>query len=399
MAVGLLAPDRAAAHSLSRSDSLWRFSGSDVHVSASIPLVEVARRFPAATGLTVAALLRHPTLPRRIAAEIASDLRLLDTGAACTASEPLVAAGQGVRLRVRWTLACERPPAVHLRLDRLFDAAPGHLHAVTVVRGPDARPVGALLTHSGRELDLRTAGAPPPRSLLETVLVGVRHVLAGPDHVAFVVALVLLALTLAPGTRGGGLAVVGIATGFTLGHSVTLALAALGVARVDSGGVEVLVGVSIVYAALACFHAWLGPAGKARVVALNLALHAALLAAVPPVVALGSALFTTCHLALERRRGAGGATSLRFVLAALFGLVHGFAFAGAFAELLGGGAGLLRALLGFNLGVELGQLGVIALATAALALVRRPWRLPAAAGAAAVILALGVMWTVSRATW
>jgi hypothetical protein len=149
------------------------------------------------------------------------------------------------------------------------------------------------------------------------VALGFEHILGGVDHLLFVLCLVLPVRRLR--------ALVGIVTSFTAAHSITLVAAALGVAP---GGlwfpplVEVLVALSIVY------------------------------------------------MAFENIVGAR--LDRRWRLAFGFGLVHGFAFSFALRESMQfAGAHLLTSLLAFNVGVELGQLAVVALAVPALALLYR----------------------------
>ena len=196
-----------------------------------------------------------------------------------------------------------------------------------------------------------------------------------------------------------------IATGFTLGHSVTLFLAAWGLVRPLESSVEVLVGLSIFYVALEYFHHHTRPVMRRVIFGINLSAHGVLLALalggqtlLPWPVPLFSALFTSCHMTLQHRRGA--TPSIRASVAVLFGLVHGLAFAGALGEAFEG-AGLLLPLLGFNLGVEAGQAAVILVLVPMLWLVQR--RLGtrahglASGAAAATILALGLGWTFGRA--
>lgn len=178
------------------------------------------------------------------------------------------------------------------------------------------------------------------------VAMGARHILGGVDHLLFVLGLLLL-------VRGGA-ALAKTVTAFTAGHSVTLALSALGVARAAQGAVEACIALSV----------------------FALALEASRSRREPPTLAQRAP----------------------WAVAGVFGLLHGFGFAGALRE-----AGLpagraATALLGFNLGVEAGQLAVVAMALA-LARLGRPW--PAAERWARVGLreALGVasgFWLVER---
>jgi hypothetical protein len=162
----------------------------------------------------------------------------------------------------------------------------------------------------------------------------------GIDHILF-----LIALLLAGGTA---LRLAGIVTGFTVGHSLTLALSALGVVRPPAGVIE-------------------------------------------PVIALSIAVAAALALA-------GIGERQRWQIALGFGLIHGFGFAGALHELALPPRDLLVALAGYNLGVELGQLAIVAaLAPAMVFLQRRPALHRAVTRVlAAGICAAGLAWLVER---
>ncbi len=87
----------------------------------------------------------------------------------------------------------------------------------------------------------------------------------------------------------------------------------------------------------------------------------------------------------------------RWLIAAIFGLVHGLGFAAALTELDLSRQALVRALIGFNVGVELGQLAFIAVVLPPLAWVSRPGRLPRLPQLLSVIVAAaGAVWLVER---
>jgi hypothetical protein len=171
---------------------------------------------------------------------------------------------------------------------------------------------------------------------------GMHHIATGFDHMLFLLGLLLFRQSL------GRLAAV--ITCFTLAHSVTLAASAAGWVSPPGRAIELLIAASIAYVGAASLLAPRSSHG--------------------PWIALG------------------------------FGLVHGFGFAGVLAEMHLPGERLVAALFGFNLGVEAGQLAVVALLWPPLRVLalraRAPHRLLVETASAAVC-ALGLFWFTTRA--
>ncbi len=189
-----------------------------------------------------------------------------------------------------------------------------------------------------------------PRSaqVARTYLVlGIEHILLGVDHLLFVLALLLI--------TGPGWRLIKTVTAFTVAHSITLALATLGVVHVPSAPVEAVIALSIVFVAAEILHLRAG--------------HAGITARAPWVVA-----FT-------------------------FGLLHGFGFAGALSEVGLPASHIPIALLFFNLGVEAGQLAFVTAALVAWGAFRR-LRLPlprwAAVAPAYAIGGIAMFWVIER---
>lgn len=182
---------------------------------------------------------------------------------------------------------------------------------------------------------------------------GVRHIFIGPDHILFVLALVLLGGR--PRTQ------VRIVTAFTAAHSVTLALATLNAVQLPSRLVESVIALSIV------------------VVGLH-------------------------DLRVLRRaapEGTGATRDPRAALAFGFGLIHGFGFASVLREQTLPPQAVAWSLAAFNVGVELGQLCILLAAGAALHLLRRAARphvtRTSLRVAATLITATGGVWLAQRA--
>jgi len=255
---------------------------------------------------------------------------------------------------LRFEAQCTPARTIEVAYNLLFEVDPTHRgllrwetggRTVTAVLGPDAprlaltaEPVSGLLQFASYARE------------------GVRHIWIGIDHLLFLLSLLLPAVF---AQRGRGWAavdrfapalveVVKVVTAFTVAHSITLSLAALSVVELPSRLTETAIAFSVLLAALN--NVW-------------------------PLV-----------------RGR------RWMVAFGFGLIHGFGFATVLGELGLPQDALLRALVGFNLGVEAGQLAVVAAFLPLAFGMRRTWfyrRVLLDAGSVLIaLLALG--WMVER---
>ncbi len=214
------------------------------------------------------------------------------------------AAVDGDRVTLRWTVDCGAAGLAGQTI-AVRDLGVAKINALVRIEGPGGAPIQAVL--SPRTPSFTVPERPSPWTVVhDYVVLGIEHILSGPDHLLFVLGLMLLV----PTTK----LLVQTITAFTLGHSITLSAAALGLAHVPSRPVEVLIAASVLL------------------------------------------------LATELARDGGERSLLRrfpWVIAIGFGLLHGFGFAGALAE-----AGLPAddvplALASFNGGIELGQLAFV----------------------------------------
>jgi hydrogenase/urease accessory protein HupE len=176
---------------------------------------------------------------------------------------------------------------------------------------------------------------------------GIEHILTGIDHLLFVLALLLL-------TKGTW-RLVKTVTAFTVAHSITLGLAALGIIHVPSRPVEAVIALSIVLVA--------------------------------------------AEIVQARRGRSGLAAHMPWIVAFIFGLLHGFGFAGALSEVGLPEGHIPVALLFFNLGVEAGQLLFVAAVLTLVAGARRiPMAWPRWAGLVPpyAIGSLAMFWVIQR---
>jgi len=247
-------------------------------------------------------------------------------------------------------------------LPRLVDCGSQGLVGPLVFAGlseTSYRVLGRIAWHGGREQSFVVTGESPSvelrgalasagagatlRTAREYLVLGIEHILLGADHLAFVLGLLLLV------RRGRSLLVT--ITAFTVAHSVTLAASVLEVARVPTEPVEAVIALSILLLAVEC---------------------------------------ASRRESLSRR--------FPWLVAFAFGLLHGFGFAGALAELGLPPHRTALALALFNAGVELGQLAVVVAATALTTFaVRRVPKL--VRGERPLVYAMGTLaafWTIER---
>jgi hydrogenase/urease accessory protein HupE len=241
-----------------------------------------------------------------------------------------------------------------------LETNPWHKDFCTLAWNED-EPVAHTFSGTDRRWRFDPAHVRRPGVLASFVRLGVEHILgtpseplAGRDHLAFLLALLVAAR--------GARTLIGVVTAFTLAHSLTLAAAALGWVDVPSRFVELAIALSIAYVA--------------------------------------------CDTLLRRE------ARNPWLEAFLFGLLHGLGFAGFLADALAGENLVVTALLGFNLGVELGQLAFVLAAALLLVLLCRAHQRRAREGTAsglvppavrtvvsAGVALAGFYWFLERAGW
>lgn len=390
LAFGVSAP--AHAHTRSQSFSSWYVQDDVARMTFSVEAREVTR-----LSLIEGAL---PDLNQLLAAHLRSTISMTADGAPCPPlGEPRPLQARDGYVRVEWTFHCPPNAALAIINNAFFDVAASHVHYARLKQG-DVPPVEYLFSDARRKLTVIEQQAGEHRGagsgFLAYVRLGVEHILAGVDHIAFLLTLLLLCRRPRE--------VFFMVTGFTLGHSATLGLAVLGVVEPNVPVIEALIGYTIALVAVENLAVEADVPHVLGWVGGSLLVGAGLLARVvdmglPPWTWMGLGAFTWCYLALSTTREQ--ATRLRPMLTVLFGLIHGFAFGSVLMDIGLPKGRLLQGLFGFNVGVELGQLGIV-LALWSGALLGTRWvphrrRRAVLDLASAGLCAVGVFWLVQRA--
>jgi hydrogenase/urease accessory protein HupE len=245
-------------------------------------------------------------------------------------------------LRVRFRIPVASPARLAVGA-RLFPYDPAHQSFLNLYAHGELRQQ-AILDGSGREHVYYADSVPGRLAVLKTFLpAGLYHIAIGADHILFLVALLLLG--------GSARGLVRIVTAFTLGHSATLSLAVLGIVTPPAHLVEPAIALSIVFVGVD--NLLVGPGGR----------------------------------------------DVRAWAALGFGLIHGFGFASVLREQALPPDALGWSLLAFNLGVEAGQLGIVAVVGVALEGMRRHSQVMVhrfAVAASMAVVAAGAYWFIER---
>ncbi len=250
---------------------------------------------------------------------------------------------QGVAVLVRWTIDCGEAGLVG-RPVRIDGLGPAKIDTLVRIELADGRKIQRVLRR-GEPSMVVPARASKWNVFVDYLTVGFDHILTGFDHLLFVFGLFLLCTSTKP--------LVKTVTSFTVGHSITLSLAALGYAQLPSGPIEALIAASVL------------------------------------------------ALAVELARETPKETLMRrypWPMALLFGLLHGMGFAGALREVGLPQGEIPMALFSFNVGIELGQLVfVLGLVVVSLALARIKVPIPMPRRAAVYVMgSLAAFWTIQR---
>lgn len=300
---------------------------------------------PALLELREIAPQRYEVWWRTSVAQVAGREVVPELPATCTPARPAERRiDDNEALELRWAIQCDAGLAGQsIAVGNLERSG---INVVLRIEDAGGRVTSALLDaqRPGFEVPQR---ASRPQVLGEYGSLGMRHLLSGADHLLFVLGLLLLVRGMRP--------LVVTVTAFTLGHSLTLAAATLGFVRINPALTELGIALSLVCVASAILQPGVRPG---------------LLQRHPALITLA------------------------------FGLLHGLGFAGALARIGLPADELPLSLLAFNLGIEAGQLLVIAGALSLAWLARRVAPLPALARTpvvpAYIIGSLAACWCIER---
>jgi hypothetical protein len=384
----LFAAASAAAHTRSQSNSVWEIKDADVDLVMTIPALEAER------------LSGDGSAPSddRLKAYLTERVYPLVHGQRCATVPPVLtlAAAAGFR-KFDFTFKCAAAADLQIHSGAFFDLVQSHVNFAQVQNAKSGEFTEQLLSVEHQTVDVTGSEGSRLKSarFVEFIRMGMMHIFSGVDHMSFLLGLALISRRLRD--------LVFVVTGFTIGHSLTLALAVTGVLRPHAEYIDALVALTI---ALIGAENIVVQTHKPTLVALAVGGCLGLMAVLqwlgfgglPSLLLLGAGLFTANYLMISGRlRDAG---RLRILITLVFGLIHGFGFAADLLQLQLPAERLAELLVGFNLGVEIGQLILVVAATLLVAIlvkckvaVPRPLLVDVASS---FLVGLGVFWFISR---
>ena len=384
-----LAAAPALAHTRSESHSDWQINGSHVETTVAIPELEVKRLGPPGAIISNAEVARYMQGKVTVSAE----------GKPCANPGGAKALASTTQFRrVQYEFDCPSPKKLKLGFTGFFELVPSHTDfAQIAIAGGEF--VEQLFVNDTREIEagaessenaLRNAG------FLKYIQMGVMHIFTGVDHMSFLVGLVLLSKR----TKD----LLFVVTGFTIGHSITLALAVTGILRPHGEYIDALVAFTI---AMVGAENIAVATGKPGIVAAGMGGMLILMAlgkvlgfgGLPALLTLGAGLFAANYLMISGHLQ--NAARIRLIVTLVFGLIHGFGFAAGLLEMKLPTDKLAELLLGFNLGVEVGQVSVVMAVLGLTALLIKlklaPPRRLVVDLASAALVGIGLYWFLGRA--
>ncbi len=379
----------ALAHVRSESHSVWEINGGAVDLVITIPKIEAAR------------VGKDGAQPDDRTLETYLSARIYPTsqGKRCDLVPPIVALSAAADFRrYDFTFKCPSDKDLSITSEAFLDLVPSHTNFAQIQNVATGEFVEQLITSDhktvqvtgGEENKLQTA------SFFEFMRMGIMHIFTGVDHMSFLLGLVLISKRLRD--------LVFVVTGFTIGHSLTLGLAVSGILRPHAEYIDALVALTIaligaenlgVQTHKPAYFAW----GLGGMMILMGVFKIFTGIGMPSLLLLGAGLFTANYLMISGRLQDAG--RLRMIITLVFGLIHGFGFAAGLLELQIPPGRLAELLVGFNLGVECGQLTLVvgvSLIVALLVKMKKTLPRPIVVDVcSAFLVGLGLYWFLSRA--
>jgi HupE / UreJ protein len=375
----------AFPHTRSESQATWEINEDNVDLILTAADIEIARIGDRASSEV------------QIKAYFSDRIYPIADGKRCDLIPPVETLSSTTGFeKFDFTFKCGSKVNLSIHFDAFFDVVSSHVDFAQIQNIATGEFTQQLITNEHQTVTVSGDGEwLRHAAFLEFVTMGMLHIFTGVDHMCFLVGLVLISRRLRD--------LVSVVTGFTIGHSLTLALAVTGVLRPHAEFIDALVALTI---ALIGAENVVMATHRPRIVAAAVALLLGAMTTInifgggdlPFLLLLGAGLFSANYLLISGSVREAG--RLRMVITVVFGLVHGFGFASNLLEMQLPTDRLAELLVGFNLGVEVAQLnivlGITGLALLASRLKIAPARPMVVNSVSTALLGIGTYWFIER---
>jgi len=349
----LAAAAAAHAHTLSESHSSWQVQGNTIRMQFTVPDLEAKRLSDSGKDLPQPDVLGK-YLSERVGAKVQTDKGAVECeqpgGARALSASPGY-------FRYEFVFRCPADGEMSIYSNAFYDLVPSHTDFAQI-QTADGEFFEQLIVDDHREVSLNPEGEHgnlESAGFLQYVSMGIMHIFTGIDHMSFMLGLVLISRRVRD--------LLFVVTGFTIGHSLTLALAVTGVLRPEAQFIDALVAFTIAMIGAenmgdSTHTPWFVALGMGGILfAMAIAKAFGFGVTLPYMLLIGGGIFGASYLMMTgHMRDAG---RVRLVMTLVFGLIHGFGFAANLLEMQLPKEKLAELLVGFNLGVEIGQVTVV----------------------------------------
>ena len=340
------------AHYFSESFSKWNVVDNKVEANFSLLTLESTRIFQVENYQKI---MFEENLSETDVFKIylSQHLKVTSEGKNCSLVDEIKELNsQEGSLNLSLNFECPSNKEIKIINNALFNLVQSHIHIARIYIDNNLYTEKALFFNDQSiDLNEEKENNSFSNSFYKFFSLGLDHILSGYDHLLFILGLLLLVTNLKR--------LLLVITGFTIGHSLTLSLSVINIIQVKSSLVEALIGYTIMFVGLEYLYKENNDHRVSMIFIITLSLLLLIFGNLinpnfPYFLILGILLFSLGYFYLLKNLNSEN--NLLSIITIIFGLIHGFGFGGFLLGSKISSENIFSGLLGFNLGVEVGQI-------------------------------------------
>ena len=340
------------AHYFSESFSKWNVVDNKVEANFSLLTLESTRIFQVENYQKI---MFEENLSETDVFKIylSQHLKVTSEGKSCSLVDEIKELNsQEGSLNLSLNFECPSNKEIKIINNALFNLVQSHIHIARIYIDNNLYTEKALFFNDQSiDLNEEKENNSFSNSFYKFFSLGLDHILSGYDHLLFILGLLLLVTNLKR--------LLLVITGFTIGHSLTLSLSVINIIQVKSSLVEALIGYTIMFVGLEYLYKENNDHRVSMIFITTLSLLLLIFGNLinpnfPYFLILGILLFSLGYFYLLKNLNSEN--NLLSIITIIFGLIHGFGFGGFLLGSKISSENIFSGLLGFNLGVEVGQI-------------------------------------------